>query len=353
MSEPATPATLPPLPPPSDDPARTLRAVAIGVALAVLVLAAGWLTSCAEKQEPIATPAPAPVPAPPKPDADNQVDRPSEAARTHEDARDEKPPGVTEEEIEQGEEQSDRAERYSLERPSNGGAQSISCATRYVRNRSSRGGVRPTMFVLHYTVSSNRPGIGDLNAIRGLFNSPSFGASSTYGIDFAGNCQQWVPESQKPWTNGTQNPRSITVEIIATGRESRAQWLASPLIRNGRLAALARDSMRRNGIPLRRVDPVGCGAPAGWTDHDSLECGNSHTDVRPTFPYDVFARQLRAGEVDAPPKVVVWSRRVEWLRSEVRKNHKTTPEMRRLARERIALLKLAGYVSTAAGPVKR
>jgi N-acetyl-anhydromuramyl-L-alanine amidase AmpD len=257
---------------------------------------------------------------------------------------------VTEKEIEEGEAQSDRAERYSLERPSNGGAQNYACATRYVVNRSSRGGVRPTMFVLHYTVSGNRPGTGDLDAIRGLFNSPSFGASSTYGIDFEGNCQQWVPESQKPWTQGAQNPRSISVEIIATGRESRAQWLASPLIRNGRLAALARDSMRRNGIPLTRVDPVGCGAPAGWTDHDSLECGNSHTDVRPSFPFDVFARQLRAG-VNAPSKVETWCRKVRYYRA-LPKRSKTTAK-RRLAEERVKLAAKAGYVCGPTGPVKR
>jgi len=258
---------------------------------------------------------------------------------------------VTEKEIEEGEAQSDRAERYSLERPSSGGAQSVSCATRYVRNRSSRGGTKPTMFVLHYTVSSNRPGTGDLDAIRGLFNSPSFSASSTYGIDFEGNCQQWVPESQKPWTQGAQNPRSISVEIIATGRESRAQWLASPLIRNGRLASLARDSMRRNGIPLTRVDPVGCGAPAGWTDHDSLECGNSHTDVRPAFPYDVFTKQLRAGEVNAPSKVETWCRKVSWFRALPRRSQTTAK--RRLAEERVKLAARAGYTCTNAGPVKK
>jgi len=317
--------------------------------LVLALLALPLIAGCAEKQEP--TPAPPPAPAPlefsplaTEPDADTEH-QPGDPA--HEDLRDEKPPGVTEKEIEEGEAQSDRAERYSLERPSNGGAQNYACATRYVVNRSSRGGTKPTMFVLHYTVS--RP--GSLDAIRGLFNTRSFGASSHYGLEGSGRCQQWVPEKEKAWTQGAANPRSISVEIIATGREPRSWWLAQPIFTRGILASIARDSMRRNGIPLTRVDPVGCGAPAGWTDHDSLECGNSHTDVRPSFPYDVFSKQLRAGTVDAPSKVKTWCRKVSWFRALPRRSQTTTK--RRLAEERVKLAAKTGYTCGPTGPVKR
>jgi hypothetical protein len=69
-----------------------------------------------------------------------------------------------------------------------------------------------------------------------------------------------------------------------------------PIFAKGILAALWRDVLRRNGLPLRRVNPVGCTVQrAGWTDHEALECGNDHHDVTPAFPYDVFQRQLTAG----------------------------------------------------------
>jgi hypothetical protein len=44
------------------------------------------------------------------------------------------------------------------------------CVTRFVANQSSRGGVAPRLFVLHETVSANRPGWGDVDAIVSLFN---------------------------------------------------------------------------------------------------------------------------------------------------------------------------------------
>lgn len=157
---------------------------------------------------------------------------------------------------------------------------------------SSRG-VRPTEFVLHYTVSANRPGWSDVLAIENYFSSTRV-ASSHFIVDFEGHCLKMVPLSRKAWTQGNANPWATSVEIIATGRETNAQWRASPLIRNGVLAKLVRRVMDYQRLPLRRVDPVGCVFPAGWTDHNHLECGNHHTDVAPAFPFQVFARQLRA-----------------------------------------------------------
>jgi Putative peptidoglycan binding domain len=58
---------------------------------------------------------------------------------------------------------------------------------------------------------------------------------------------------------------------------------------------MVRDRLRARGPPLRRVDPSGCTPRAGWTDHAAPECGNTHHDVLPNFPYDVLQRQLVAG----------------------------------------------------------
>jgi hypothetical protein len=57
--------------------------------------------------------------------------------------------------------------------------------------------------------------------------------------------------------------------------------------------------MARNGIPIRRVDPIGCNFIPGYTDHNALECGNDHTDVLPNFPWDVLGKQLVDGGVPA------------------------------------------------------
>lgn len=210
----------------------------------------------------------------------------------HEDLSDEVPAGVNGDEASLGLSQTFAP---GLQAPqATGGAQRVSCDWRPVVNFSSRGGARPLIAVLHYTVSPNRPGTADLEVIRRLFNTPSFQASSNYLIDFEGNCWQLVREADKAWTQGNFNPRSISVEIIATGSESTTEWKASALIRRGILAALWRDVLKRNGLPLRFTNPVGCVVGrAGWTDHNSLECGNTHHDVQPAFPYRLFSKQLR------------------------------------------------------------
>lgn len=176
------------------------------------------------------------------------------------------------------------------------GARAImpACRTDYSgRVWSSRNGVRPTEFVLHYTVSPNRPGWADVEAIENYFSSSRV-ASSHYIMDFEGHCLRMVHGDDKAWTQGNANPWAISVEIIATGRETNRQWRESRLIKGKILARLVRAVMDARGMRLRRVNPSGCVFPSGWTDHNALECGNDHHDVTPNFPYRVFARQLGA-----------------------------------------------------------
>lgn len=230
-------------------------------------------------------------------DLDNEYEKPDaqEAAQpvreedltVHEDLRDETPPGVDQADVEKIEE-SDPA---NLTEPLPvGGAQNYSCPNHFVRNFSDRApGTHVSIFVLHYTVS--RP--GSLNAIRALFDRPSFGASSSLGLEPSGRCETWVPFNKKAWTQGAFNSVAESVEIMAMGTEPRSWWLAQPIIKNEILASIVVDRLRARGIPPRRVDPVGCNVQnAGWTDHNALECGNTHHDVAPNFPYDVFQRQV-------------------------------------------------------------
>lgn len=213
----------------------------------------------------------------------------------HEDAVDETPPGVP---PDAAEEIVDSVE--GVRPPTHvGGAEPVECPTRLVRNHSSRNGARVGLFVLHYTVS--RP--GSLDIIRRLFDTPSFGASSTFGLEPTGRCETWVRPSDKPWTNGAFNPVTETVEIIAMGTESRAWWLSQRIFKARILARLVWSRLRARGLRPRFVDPVSCAVPAGggWTDHNALECGNTHHDVKPNFPYDVLQRQIAALAAPTPP----------------------------------------------------
>jgi N-acetyl-anhydromuramyl-L-alanine amidase AmpD len=169
-----------------------------------------------------------------------------------------------------------------------GGAQTVSCTQRFNSSiYSSRGGVKPTEFVIHYTA-----GNGTVWSIHSYFLS-NRAASATYLLEPSGTCLQEVPESMKPWTQLAANPYAISVEIVTTGwNVSRQGWLNMDIFRKAYLAELMKASMVRNGIPIKRVDPVGCNFVPGYTDHNALECGNDHTDVLPNFPWDVLAQQL-------------------------------------------------------------
>ena len=206
----------------------------------------------------------------------------------HEDLRDETPPGVDRADVRE----INQSDPQGLGTPLPvGGAQNYACPRHLVRNFSDRApGSRVSQFVLHYTVS--RP--GSLDVIRGLFDRPSFGASSHLGLEPNGRCEQWVNWDKKAWTQGAFNSVSESVEIICCNTvQSRAWWMAQPIIKNEILASIVADRLRARGIQARFVDPVGCDMRrAGWTDHEHLECGNSHHDVQPNFPYDVFQRQV-------------------------------------------------------------
>lgn len=176
-----------------------------------------------------------------------------------------------------------------------GGAQGYSCRTDYATHGygNRRSGAKVMSFKLHYTVSANIPGWGDVTGVGDYLER--VGLSAHLIADFEGHCLKKVPFERNAFTQGAFNSTSESVEIIATGRETRAQWLAAPLIKKGILAAIVRDRLRARGLPLRFVDPVGCADRLGYTDHNHLECGNNHVDVSPNFPFDVFARQLRDG----------------------------------------------------------
>lgn len=255
-------------------------------------------------QQPPATPS-SPHPAPVVADRDHQFERDeqAEAAKSsadlrgnpdvHEDAVDETPPGVPKRALDAGKHFEAEQAKTQLSSPAPpSGAQNYTCRSHPVRNQSGLNGRRVGV-ALHFTVG------GTIESVWQLFNTPSFGASSNKGISLTGRCETWVPDSRKAWAQLAANSAYVSIEIT-TNDLSRTQWLAAPLINKGILASLVRDELRSIGAPPRLVNPVGCNWLAGVTDHNRLECGNSHWDVGEHFPWDVFMRQVQDGSALTP-----------------------------------------------------
>jgi len=167
------------------------------------------------------------------------------------------------------------------------------CVTAFVRNQSGRRGVRPTVQVLHYTVSPNRPGRSDVNGITAYFNGSGSQASSHFVIDAEGNCNYIVPIEAKAWTQGGGNPWAVSYEIIATGRESA--YLGAPGYR--KLRSVMRWVSRRTGIPMRRGKISGCSpSQSGNVQHaDGGTCWGGHHDIGP-FSLAAVLRQVQGSD---------------------------------------------------------
>lgn len=207
----------------------------------------------------------------------------------HEDARDETPPGVDPADIEHGAVNTEAIAQSEMIPPAEpAGAQNYSCSQHPVVNQSGLTH-RIIGVALHFTVSA----AGSHEGVWRLFNTPSFGASSTFLWEPLTNlCWQLVPLDRKSWAQLTANSFYWSIEIV-TNNLTRAQWLATPMIKQGKLAALVADLLHKAGAPPNLVDPVGCTFLPGVTDHSRLECGNTHWDVGPNFPWDVFMREVR------------------------------------------------------------
>lgn len=241
------------------------------------------------------------------------------------DLRDSTPDGVPERELAAAKDQAAAAAR-TMNLPAanqplpSGGAQLNSCKTSYQTNRASYGGRKAHSFgtALHYTVGANIPGWADVLGARSYLNNVGLSASDI--MDFEGHCLHTVPYAFNPYTQGFFNQFYDSIEIIATGKESRAQWLAAPIFKDKILAKYLYSRLKARGVPIRFVDPVGCTPLAGYTDHDHLECGNDHIDVSPAFPFDVLARQLR--ELGAnPARAIQLRQRHRVTHAELRRRH--------------------------------
>lgn len=266
--------------------------------------------------------------------------------------RDSTPAGVPQAELDAGAEKADAiAEQLDLppaDQPiPQGGAQLNPCKTSYQTNRASYGQRKARSYgvTMHYTVGANVPGWADVQGAKSYLNRVGLSASDI--MDFEGHCLHTVPYTFNSYTQGAFNKYYDSIEIIATGKETRAQWLAAPIFKDHILANYLTDRLKSRGVPLKFVDPVGCAPKAGYTDHNHLECGNDHVDVSPNFPFDVLAAQLNdgAGSVTAIDKLTC--RKLNWWRTHGRPHGKA--EANAVRRKRA--LAARHVVCTSKGPV--
>jgi hypothetical protein len=201
-----------------------------------------------------------------------------QAAPTIEDQLNVPPAATPDAQLQAAQEAADRVRRTQAPLPTAGATAGFQgCRTSFVRNQSSRRGVRPQWQVLHLTVSPNRPGWSDVNAIVALFDRTSSQASSNFVIDSEGHCAYVVPIEAKAWTQAAANPFSVSYEIVNTGGE--AVYLGKAGM--AKLRSVVHEVARRTGIPLRRGSTNNC-APgrSGLVQHKDFGiCGGGHVDI--------------------------------------------------------------------------
>lgn len=294
-------------------------------------------------------------PSDPKTDQKTTVTVPAQAVKDaaasdvddHEGLKTETPPGVAPAEIEAAREQQDQLaqdDQLPIVTPDAAPSQR-GCTSRFVRNYSSRRGVRPRLLVTHYTVSPNRAGWNDVWGIVSLFNNPAFAASSNYVIDGEGHCAYIVRESDKAWTQATANPVSISIEVINSGKES---VLAAP-VGLRKIGLVWADAAKRWKISLQQGKVSGCRVVrSGIVDHHSLgACGGGHFDVSPYSVAQVIAAARSAGGrrvVTATDRTTC--RKLNWWRTHGRPIGKATAN----AVRRRKALEARHLVCTSKGP---
>lgn len=225
-------------------------------------------------------------------------------AADHEALRSETPkgvPGPVLEKARQYEEQLATNDQLPIVTPA-AAPQQRGCTTRLVQNFSSRRGVAPRIFVLHWTGSFIQGWTG-VWSIVGLFDRPSFAASSNYVLASGGQCAYIVRESDKAWTQAAANPYSISVEALNPG-SGRGPYLGAAGWHQ--LVVIASDALDRWKIPLQHGRVVNCiPVTPGILDHVSLgPCGGGHPDISTKYPRAIeqLIHDVRVFRSQTPPR---------------------------------------------------
>lgn len=168
---------------------------------------------------------------------------------------------------------------------------------RDVACQSGRHASKISLVVLHTTEGYDRIGISDLRGLGDYFNQPQTAASSHVGVDGEGHSAQYVPDSQKAWTQGWFNRSALSIEQIGFSAFRRAFWLG----RNPQLRKTAKYIAywsRKHDIPIRKGRVGGQSITrSGVIRHSELgTLGGNHGDPGRGYPMHrvlVLARWYR------------------------------------------------------------
>lgn len=160
-------------------------------------------------------------------------------------------------------------------------------------NSESRGGVEPDLFLLHTTEAG---GGEDLIAFMERMGDRSY----HYVVDddrHGNTVYDLVDTDLASWSAKGANPRSINLAFgYSSASWSRQEWIANARKAIRIAAWLAVQDARKYGIPVIVNSPP-YRKTAGISDHNYAtvmlpETGNTHTDVGPNFPWDLFAADV-------------------------------------------------------------
>jgi hypothetical protein len=173
--------------------------------------------------------------------------------------------------------------------------------TKIVRNRSSRGGVRPGLIVLHTTEGSNLKGIRDLQGLADFFDRADAEASSHVANDAEGHDARFVSDDEKAWTCSSDNPFTLNIEQIAFASTKRSEWYREHPRQLANTARWIAYWSKEWGIPIRRgIAPAGFLVRSGVASHKQLGIlGGGHWDPGPSYPMRyvlLLARYFRLKE---------------------------------------------------------
>ena len=193
------------------------------------------------------------------------------------------------------------------------------CASKFVGNQQSRGGVTPRAIMAHYAVTRDRDGI--LDAMTALANRRESQVSWHYAQRPGGDCVYNVPETAAAWTIAAANRYTINIEHTVFGDE--------PDIANShgwpKVGRLYSDIARRWDIPLRRavIDKNTC-VPirSGIGEHkDAGDCGGGHLDICKTPCSTSTPRSAQGFHVEKIIRAARLWRRLEARRRAHRRTH--------------------------------
>jgi N-acetyl-anhydromuramyl-L-alanine amidase AmpD len=156
--------------------------------------------------------------------------------------------------------------------------------TNLVRNKSSRGGAKPSLIVVHSTEGQDIPHtVRDLQSLGWWFDNPAADASSHVGVDGDGYSALYVPDHLKAWTCAYYNPVSLNIECIGKAAQPASQWETAQY---KKVAMYIAYWSVKYGIPIRKgaVTRDGRVSKSGVIRHSDLgRLGGDHHDPGRNF----------------------------------------------------------------------